>query len=48
MAVVEVEGVIPTLATWRVIPVSNSLAAMVSKPPNWGCSPSKWLINRDY
>ena len=28
--------------TWRIIPVSKQLATMVSKSPNWGCSPSKW------
>ncbi len=33
--------------SWRIIPVSK-LATMVSKSPNWGCSPSKWpkwLVN---
>ena len=37
--------------TWRIIPLSKWLIAMVSKSPNWGCSPSKWpkwLINRGY
>ena len=37
--------------TWMIIPVSKWLITMVSKSPNWGCSPSKWLkwlINGGY
>ena len=37
--------------TWRIIPISKWLVTMVSKSPNWGCSPSKWpkwLINGGY
>ena len=37
--------------TWRIIPFSKWLITMVSKSPNWGCSPSKWpkwLINGGY
>ena len=37
--------------TWRIIPFSKWLIAMVSKSPNWGCSPykwPKWLINGGY
>ena len=30
-----------TAATWRIVPVSKWLKTMVSKSPNWGCSPSK-------
>ncbi len=35
--------------TWRIIKFSKWLITMVSKSPNWGCSPykwPKWLINR--
>ena len=28
--------------TWRIIPLSKWLITMVSKSPNWGCSPYKW------
>ena len=34
--------------TWRIIPFSKWLITMISKSPNWGCSPSKWpkwLVN---
>ena len=37
--------------TWRIIPFSKWLITMVSKSPNWGCSPykwAKWLINGGY
>ena len=37
--------------TWRIIPFSKWLINMVSKSPNWGCSPykwPKWLINGGY
>ena len=29
-------------ATWRIIPFSKWLIALVNKSPNWGYSPSKW------
>ena len=37
--------------TWRIIPFSKWLITVVSKSPNWGCSPSKWptlLFNGGY
>ena len=41
----------PIRITWRIIPFSKWLITMVSKSPNWGCSPykrPKWLINGGY
>ena len=31
-----------TMATWRVIPVSEWLIAMINKSPSWGYALSKW------
>ncbi len=42
MLVFELPPINSKRATWRIIPVSKWLITMVSKPPNWGCSPSKW------
>ena len=39
------------VTAWMIIPVSKWSITMVSKSPNWGCSPSKWLkwlINGGY
>ena len=51
VTVSDAESVIMEPITWRIIPLSKWLVTMVSKSPNWGCSPCKWpkwLISGGY